>query len=225
MSFVALITQASLVVQVVMAILVLASVISWTLIFLKWRVLREARGAASEFEERFWSGIDLVQLYEGIRRKTELSGLEHIFSAGFKEYVRARKMQRAGMTVAETAQRSMRVAMSREIDGLESYLSFLATVGSVSPYVGLFGTVWGIMHAFIGLADAQQATLAMVAPGIAEALVATALGLFAAIPAVVAFNRYVDDVDRLVTRYDNFTEEFTTLLQRQAQGQARESEA
>lgn len=212
-----LILEASFIVQLVMLILVLASVLSWTVMIIKWRVLRDTRLATDEFEERFWSGVDLAHLYEGIRRKNEVTGLEHVFAAGFKEFLRGRKQRRdRGLTLGESAQRSMRVAVSREVDGLESYLSFLATVGSTSPYIGLFGTVWGIMHAFIGLSGAQQATLAMVAPGIAEALIATALGLFAAIPAVIAYNRFSDDVDRIVTRYDNFTEEFTSLLQRQA---------
>jgi len=212
-----LILEASFIVQLVMLILVVMSVLSWTVMIIKWRVLRDTRAATDEFEERFWSGVDLAHLYEGIRRKSEVTGLEHVFMAGFKEFLRGRKHRSdRGATLGESAQRSMRVAVSREVDGLESYLSFLATVGSTSPYIGLFGTVWGIMHAFIGLSGAQQATLAMVAPGIAEALIATALGLFAAIPAVIAYNRFSDDVDRIVTRYDNFTEEFTSLLQRQA---------
>ena len=212
-----LILEASFIVQLVMIILVVASVLSWTVMLIKWRVLRDTRVATEEFEERFWSGVDLAHLYEGIRRKSEVSGLEHVFAAGFKEFLRGRKQrQQRGTTLGESAQRSMRVAVSREVDGLESYLTFLATVGSTSPYIGLFGTVWGIMHAFIGLSGVQQATLAMVAPGIAEALIATALGLFAAIPAVIAYNRFSDDIDRIVTRYDNFTEEFTSLLQRQA---------
>jgi biopolymer transport protein TolQ len=212
-----LILEASFIVQLVMLILVVASVLSWTVMIIKWRVLRDTRAATDEFEERFWSGVDLAHLYEGIRRKSEVSGLEHVFAAGFKEFLRGRKQRsERGITLGESAQRSMRVAVSREVDGLETYLSFLATVGSTSPYIGLFGTVWGIMHAFIGLSGAQTATLAMVAPGIAEALIATALGLFAAIPAVIAYNRFSDDVDRIVTRYDNFTEEFTSLLQRQA---------
>lgn len=212
-----LILEASFIVQLVMLILVVASILSWTVMIIKWRVLRETRLATDEFEERFWSGVDLAHLYEGIRRKNEVAGLEHVFVAGFKEFLRGRKQRHErGLSLGESAQRSMRVAVSREVDGLETYLSFLATVGSTSPYIGLFGTVWGIMHAFIGLSGAQTATLAMVAPGIAEALIATALGLFAAIPAVIAYNRFSDDVDRIVTRYDNFTEEFTSLLQRQA---------
>ncbi|MCG5500918.1 protein TolQ [Ectothiorhodospira lacustris] len=220
-----LILDASLIVQLVMLILVLASVFSWMIIVLKWRVLREARRVADEFEERFWSGVDLTHLYDGIRRKTEVSGLEHVFAAGFKEFLRGRKQLRdptVGVLVTGGTERSMRVAISREGDGLESYLNALATVGSTSPYIGLFGTVWGIMHAFMGLSGAQQATLAMVAPGIAEALIATALGLFAAIPAVIAYNSFSSDIDRLMARYDNFSEELATLLQRQMGGRERD---
>lgn len=212
-----LITQASLVVQFVMLLLLAASVVSWTMIVLKWRVLRTARNEAEAFEDRFWSGVDLARLYEGIRKRPDASGMERIFAAGFKEYVRLHKQQRVSqLSIADTVQRSMRVALAREVDALELYLSFLATVGSTAPYVGLFGTVWGIMNSFRSLSGAQTATLQAVAPGIAEALIATAIGLFAAIPAVIAYNRYSDDVDRLVTRYDNFLEEFTALLQRQA---------
>jgi biopolymer transport protein TolQ len=159
----------------------------------------------------------LAKFYDQIRRKGEPQGMEHIFASGFKEFVRLHKQHRvSNFSVSDTAQRSMKVALSREVDSLEHYLSFLATVGSTSPYIGLFGTVWGIMNSFRALSDAQQATLAMVAPGIAEALIATAMGLFAAIPAVIAYNRYSDQVDRLVSRYDNFQEEFTALLQRQS---------
>ncbi|TVQ71186.1 MAG: protein TolQ [Chromatiaceae bacterium] len=213
-----LILEASLIVQVVMVILVLASVFSWMVIALKWRVLREARRAADEFEERFWSGADLSRLYEGLRRKDDVAGLEHVFAVGFKEFLRGRRLARdatGGALVAASTQRSMRVAVSREVDTLETHLTFLATVGSTSPYIGLFGTVWGIMHAFIGLSGVQQATLAMVAPGIAEALIATALGLFAAIPAVIAYNSYSAEIDRLMARYENFSEELSALLQRQ----------
>jgi biopolymer transport protein TolQ len=209
--------DASLLVQFVMALLLLASVISWTMIISKWRIIRDARKAADHFEDRFWSGTDLAKFYEQIRNKRDLSGMEHIFSSGFREYVRShRQGSMPQFSVVETAHRSMKVALSREVDALETYLSFLATVGSTSPYIGLFGTVWGIMNAFRALTGmGQQATLALVAPGIAEALVATAMGLFAAIPAVIAYNRYSDNVDRLVNRYDNFVEEFTALLQRQ----------
>lgn len=217
MSFYRLVLDASLLVQLVMFLLLLASVISWTMIVSKWRIIKDARRDAERFEDRFWSGMDLVVLYEQVRKKKNLSGMEHIFVSGFKEYVRLHsKNQITSESVVDTAQRSMRVALSREVDSLESYLSFLATVGSTSPYIGLFGTVWGIMNSFRALSDMQQATLALVAPGIAEALIATAMGLFAAIPAVIAYNRYSHNVDRLVNHYDNFMEEFISLLQRQA---------
>lgn len=217
MSFYRLVTEASLLVQFVMFLLLLASVISWTMIVSKWRIIKDARREAERFEDRFWSGMDLAVLYDQLRKKQNLSAMEHIFVSGFKEYVRMHgKANAVSASVVNTAHRSMKVALSREVESLESYLSFLATVGSTSPYIGLFGTVWGIMNAFRALTDIQQATLALVAPGIAEALVATAMGLFAAIPAVIAYNRYSHNVDRLVTHYDNFMEEFTALLQRQA---------
>ncbi|APZ43379.1 protein TolQ [Acidihalobacter ferrooxydans] len=216
-SFFQLVIGASLVVQVVILILLLASILSWTAIFIKWGMLRRARRAATQFEDRFWSGSNLSQIYEGIRAKSSRAGLEAIFSSGFREYLRLHKPGQdvVSSSLIDTAQRSMRVALSREEEKLERSLSFLATVGSVSPYIGLFGTVWGIMHAFMALGNVQQASLAMVAPGIAEALVATAMGLFAAIPAVVAYNRYADEVERLITRYENFQDEFLALLQRQ----------
>ena len=212
-----LIFEASLVVQLVMFILVVASVLSWLVILVKARTLKGANKASDEFEERFWSGIDLAHLYDGIRRKPDMSGMEHVFSSGFKEFLRTR--QQPGHVIDST-HRSMRVAISREGQDLERYLQFLATVGSTSPYIGLFGTVWGIMHAFLGLSGAQQATLQMVAPGIAEALIATALGLFAAIPAVIAYNRFATDVDRLIGRLENFSDEFVALLARQAGGRS-----
>lgn len=212
-----LIADASLLVQAVMLILALASVISWTLIFSKSQVISKARKDANTFEDRFWSGADLPTLYEKISAKRNLAGMEHIFVAGFKEYIRLHKNRKVSpLSISDTALRSMKVALSREIDFMENYLSFLATVGSTSPYIGLFGTVWGIMNSFIALSEVEQATLAAVAPGIAEALIATAMGLFAAIPAVIAYNRYSNQVDRLISRYDNFVEEFTALLQRQA---------
>jgi biopolymer transport protein TolQ len=205
-----------LVVQLVILLLLAASLVSWTMIVSKWQVIKDAREAADQFEDQFWSGSDLAKLYDQLRSKEDLSGLEHIFASGFKEYARLHRQNRLStMSVADTAQRAMKVALSREVDALEHYMSFLATVGSTSPYVGLFGTVWGIMNSFRGLSNVQQATLSAVAPGIAEALIATALGLFAAIPAVIAYNHYTNDVERLVTRYDNFVEEFTALLQRQ----------
>jgi biopolymer transport protein TolQ len=218
LSFFHLIAGASPVVQLVMLLLLTVSVLSWAMIFRKRNALSGARADADRFEERFWSGGDLYTLYNQVSpRSDSLRGLANIFVAGFQEFIRLRK--KAGVdaaSVVEGAQRSMRVSLSREIDDLETHLSFLATVGSTSPYVGLFGTVWGIMNAFRGLANVQQATLAMVAPGIAEALIATAMGLFAAIPAVIAYNRYSNDVERLENRYDNFLEEFSSILHRQA---------
>jgi len=216
MSMIHLVTQASVVVQAVMSLLLLASVLSWAMIFLKWKVVRRARADSEEFEDRFWSGADLAKLFERVRGKESPSGMEHIFAAGFRTFARMGKQHsQSALTVTDAVQRSMRVALSREVDALESYMSFLATVGSISPYVGLFGTVWGIMNSFRSLGHVQQATLSAVAPGIAEALIATAIGLFAAIPAVIAYNRFSDDIDRLVNRYDNFLEEFLSLLQRQ----------
>lgn len=216
-SILGLISNASVLVQLVMLLLLVASVISWTMIVSKWKIIGDAKNESDLFEDKFWSGTDLASLYEKIRLKKEPAGLEHIFVAGFKEYVRLHRQQKVSrIAIADTALRSMKVAMSREVEALEHYLSFLATVGSTSPYIGLFGTVWGIMNSFRALSDVQQATLSAVAPGIAEALIATAMGLFAAIPAVIAYNRYSTDVERLVIRYDNFVEEFTALLQRQA---------
>ena len=215
-SILGLISNASLLVQLVMLLLLAASVISWTMIVSKWKTIKIARNQANKFEDKFWSGTDLSPFYETIRSKRNLAGMEHIFVAGFKEYIRLHRQQKiSSIAIADTALRSMKVSVSREVEALEHYLSFLATVGSTSPYIGLFGTVWGIMNSFRALSGVQQATLAAVAPGIAEALIATAMGLFAAIPAVIAYNRYSSDVERLVIRYDNFVEEFTALLQRQ----------
>jgi biopolymer transport protein TolQ len=217
LSIINLIMDASLLVKLVMLVLVLASLWSWTIIFSKRFTMRRARRAADSFEDRFWSTEDLSTLYSRITgRGHEPSGMERIFEAGFREFARLRK--REGIdprAVLEGAQRSMRVALNREIEELEHSLSFLATVGSVSPYIGLFGTVWGIMNSFQALGNVHQATLGMVAPGISEALVATAMGLFAAIPAVIAYNRYSSDLDRLFSRYDIFVEEFSSILQRQ----------
>lgn len=212
-----LIRDATLVVQLVMLALLAASVYSWALIFHKRRLLAATRAAVESFETRFWSSSDLGQLYQGIAASGVQPGLEQIFQSGFREFAR---LHQQGVTSAdallEGARRAMKAAQIKEIDRLEQSLSTLATIGSTSPYVGLFGTVWGIMHAFIGLGSAQQATLATVAPGIAEALIATAIGLLAAIPAVVAFNRFADQVGRLEQRYDAFMEEFSTILQRHA---------
>jgi biopolymer transport protein TolQ len=215
-----LILDASFVVQLVMTLLLAASIASWSMIFTKRRMLRAARADADQFESAFWSGGDLGALYRAIEGRPEAarrstSGMENIFEFGFREFSRLR--QQPGIDAGqllEGSRRAMKVAQLREIDRLEANLELLATIGSTSPYVGLFGTVWGIMHAFTGLGNVQQATLQMVAPGIAEALVATAIGLFAAIPAVVAYNRYSHQVDRLELRFDTFMEEFSTILQR-----------
>ncbi|MBK1647133.1 protein TolQ [Rhabdochromatium marinum] len=212
-----LFVNASWLVQLVLLVLILASVLSWAVIFDRSRVIKKARQAAETFEHRFWSGGDLSALYRDLgQSEASGSGLASIFRAGFKEYVRLRKIEPDDtMAVIVGAERSMRVALSREMDRLDANLAFLATIGSIGPYVGLFGTVWGTMTAFYALGNLQQATLAVVAPGISEALISTAVGLFAAIPAVVAFNRYVDQVERLHNRYEEFMEEFSTLLQRQ----------
>ncbi len=218
LSFLRLVLDASPLVQMVMGLLLLASVLSWTVIFDRSRGLRKAKRAADDFEDKFWSGGDLSELYRGLERYREnMQGMAVVFHAGFREFARLKETANMDpMSVVEGARRAMRVAMSREMDGLERHLSFLATVGSISPYVGLFGTVWGIMNSFQALGNVKQATLNLVAPGIAEALIATAMGLFAAIPAVVAYNKYADAVQRLENRYEDFAEEFANILQRQA---------
>ena len=217
-SFFDLVLKASLVVQIVMALLLLTSVYSWSVILYKRSVLKRARRDVLEFERHFWSGTDLGELYKRISsRRDKLTGMEAIFEAGFREFVHLRKQSGLdAMAIVEGSQRAMRVALNREYEHLENHLSFLATVGSTSPYVGLFGTVWGIMNAFKSLGNAPTAAISDVAPGIAEALIATAIGLFAAIPAVIAYNRFANDLERVVNRYDNFVEEFSTVLQRQA---------
>jgi biopolymer transport protein TolQ len=213
-----LVKGASFIVQIVMGLLLIASIVSWSIMLRKRGELRRARADADRFEEVFWSGGDLTAMFRAIdqgRRVTK--GMEAIFEQGFREFSRMR--QQGGFASAqliEGSRRGMRVALLKESDRLEQSLSMLATVGSTSPYVGLFGTVWGIMNAFHGLGNVQQATLAMVAPGIAEALIATAMGLFAAIPAVIAYNRYADQVSRIELRYDTFVEELSTILQRHA---------
>lgn len=220
LSIIHLISGASLIVQLVMLLLLTASIYSWTIIIGKWRLVRRAKLAANDFEKRFWAANDLSEFYSKSVKTPKHPGdnsLESIFEAGFKDFVRLRKdNELAPAVIMEGVQRSMRVALNREIDVLETHLPFLATVGSTSPYIGLFGTVWGIMNSFRALGNAKQATLNMVAPGIAEALIATAIGLFAAIPAVIAYNRFVDEVDRLTGRYEAFFEEFSNILQRQA---------
>lgn len=217
LSLVELITGASLPVQLVILILLITSIIAWTLIFRKYGELKQARDAADDFEDRFWSGKELNSLYtELAAREASVRGMEGIFLSGFREFARLRKQIGAEhRAVLDGTQRAMRVSLAREMDALETSLSFLATAGSTSPYIGLFGTVWGIMNSFRALGNVHQATLAMVAPGIAEALIATAMGLFAAIPAVIAYNRYAHEVERLASRYDTFLEEFSTILQRQ----------
>ncbi len=220
MSFIHLVANASLPVQLVMLILLLASVVSWAIIYIKWGFLKQNRQEAKTFEGRFWSGINLSDLFSQMStRQDKRFGMEAIFENGFREFARARKAELPTADVINASNRSMRVSMSREVDQLETHLSFLATVGSVSPYIGLFGTVWGIMDSFRALAGVQQATLAMVAPGISEALIATAMGLLAAIPAVIAYNNFANQIDHLVSRYENFVEEFTGILQRQAQAE------
>jgi len=218
MSIARLVLDASLVVQLVMLLLLLASVASWAVIIQKRRVLRQARANAENFEKEFWSGGDLNGLYKRLSGRPEGKlGMSGIFEAGFREFSRLRKQDDLQASqIVEGSRRAMLVSQMREADRLEQNLSLLATVGSTSPYVGLFGTVWGIMNSFIALGNVQQATLAMVAPGIAEALIATAMGLFAAIPAVIAYNRYADTVGRIESRYDTFVEEFSTILQRHA---------
>ncbi len=227
LSILHLVMNASLLVQAVLLALLLASILSWTVILQKRKILRRAQLAADAFEDRFWSGTDLGAIYQQLgRRNHDLAGMERIFEAGFKEFMRLHKQSGAeARAVVEGAQRAMRVVLSREVDELETQLPFLATVGSTSPYVGLFGTVWGIMNAFQSLGGAKQATIAHVAPGISEALVATAMGLFAAIPAVIAYNRYATALDRLVNRYENFMEEFSTILQRHALSRRRDPAA
>ncbi len=217
MSFVALIREASLVVQLVMVALLLASIASWAIIFQKRRLLRRARETSDAFETRFWSGGNVEGMYRDVAtREAEPEAIEGIFEAGYTEFEKLRQSGVSPDSLLEGARRAMRVAQMKEMDRLEQSLATLATVGSTSPYVGLFGTVWGIMNSFRSLGNVQHATLSMVAPGIAEALIATAMGLFAAIPAVIFYNRYADNVDRLESRFDTFTEEFSAILQRYA---------
>ncbi len=217
MSIASLILGASLLVKFVMLLLLLASVASWSQVIRKRRELLDAKRTAKGFEDQFWSAEDLTALFNRISQQRNPSdGLQRIFEAGFKEFARLRKKEGiAPEMVLEGSQRAMRIAVSRELEELEANLPMLATVGSVSPYIGLFGTVWGIMNSFRGLSNVHQATLAMVAPGISEALVATAMGLFAAIPAVIFYNQFSSEIDRLTTRYEIFAEEFASILQRQ----------
>jgi len=220
LSILTLVINASLVVKIVLLILVLASMMSWWYIFIKMFAIRRAMREAEKFERDFWGGSDLAGIYQRASSgRYEVEGIERIFEAGFKEFLKLKN--RVGSDIGalmEGVRRAMKATYQREVDHLESHLSFLATVGSVSPYIGLFGTVWGIMHAFRSLSNVAQATLVQVAPGIAEALIATAIGLFAAIPAVIAYNRYTYQIDRLASRYESFMEELSNILQRQAHG-------
>lgn len=217
MSLLHLVLQASIPVKIVMGLLLAASFMSWWYIFIKLFALKRAAKDTNRFEAEFWGGADLNAVYHRVSDQPEKAGeLERVFEAGFSEFLKLRRQSGASVNVImDGTRRAMRAAYQREVDTLESHLAFLATVGSVSPYVGLFGTVWGIMLAFQSLASVAQATLAQVAPGIAEALIATAMGLFAAIPAVVAYNRYTHDLDRLSSRMESFMEEFSNILQRQ----------
>ena len=216
LSITSLILNASLVVQIVMAGLAMMSLASWTVIFGKLFGLKRVRSANEDFEREFWSGKSLTEMNQAVNNKAETAPLERIFASGMREFLKLRERRLDVGVQMDGARRAMRASFQRELDVVESNLSFLASVGSVSPYVGLFGTVWGIMHAFVGLANMTQVTLATVAPGIAEALVATAIGLFAAIPAVVAYNRFARDIDRIAIQMETFIEEFSNILQRNA---------
>jgi biopolymer transport protein TolQ len=218
LSFLHLILNASLLVQLVILSLVITSFVSWTMIFNKRVMLSQAKKEADKFEGQFWELEDLSPLYKRISNsRNPATGMEKIFEAGYKEFARLQGQKNIQAdAIIEGSQRAMRIAMNKEIDVLETNLSFLATVGSTSPYVGLFGTVWGIMNSFRALGNVQQASIALVAPGIAEALIATAMGLFAAIPAVISYNRYSNDVERLISRYDIFMDEFSSILHRHA---------
>ncbi|MCJ8296822.1 MAG: protein TolQ [Colwellia sp.] len=216
-SFFHLVMEASLLVQFVMLILLIFSIMCWAMIFQRRKVLKTAALELKAFEDKFWSGADLSKLYSEISAKPQVQGIETLFIAGFKEFARLRKSHIDNpQIIVDGTHRAMRVALSREVDSLETHLPFMATVGSISPYIGLFGTVWGIMTSFVALGAVKQATLAMVAPGIAEALIATAMGLFAAIPAVIFFNRFSHKVEKLENSYGNFMDEFSSILQRQS---------
>ncbi|MBS0307286.1 MAG: protein TolQ [Proteobacteria bacterium] len=220
LSLLTLVQQASIVVQVVLAGLTLASLASWAVIFGKLFGLRRVRGGNDGFERDFWSGRSLTEMNQAVGSKPDTAPMERIFASGMREFLKLREKRLDAQAQLDGARRAMRASLQRELDVIESHLSFLASVGSVSPYVGLFGTVWGIMHAFVNLGALQQVTLATVAPSIAEALVATALGLFAAIPAVVAYNRFARDIDRIAIQLETFIEEFTNILQRNVGGAA-----
>ncbi len=216
LSILALIAQSSFIVKIVLVILLALSFWSWLRIGMKILQLRRAKRESLQFEDEFWRGGDLNAIYQSLGAARTGDGMKHIFVSGFREYTKHRKQGSSSAVAVDATRRAMRVAFQRELDALDAGLPGLATVGSVSPYIGLFGTVWGIMNSFRGLASVSQATLAQVAPGIAEALIATAIGLFAAIPAVIAYNRFTHDVDRISTRYETFIEEFANILQRQS---------
>jgi biopolymer transport protein TolQ len=225
-SFLSYFVNAGLIVKLVLLLLVGASIASWTFILQRAFYLKDVRNACTEFENRFWSGGDLSKLYAELKDKKDVQGIAAIFQSGFREFLRLHKQPGMnGDSIMESARRAMRVAEMREQDKMEMHLPVLATVGSTSPYVGLFGTVWGIMLSFRALANVQQATIAIVAPGLAEALIATAMGLFAAIPAVIAYNRYSNDINRLMNRFEAFQDEFTNILFRQTQGSIVRTEA
>jgi len=220
LSFMDLFLQASILVKAVMLTLMGFSVACWTMIFQRRKALQAARDQLQHFEDKFWSGADLSKLYAEVSARAHVYGIESLFIAGFKEFARLRKSNiNSPQAVVDGTHRAMRVALSREVDDLETHLPFMATVGSISPYIGLFGTVWGIMNSFIALGAQEQATLTQVAPGIAEALIATAMGLFAAIPAVMAYNRFTHHVEKLENSYGNFMEEFSSILHRQTAGE------
>ncbi|MGF6276102.1 biopolymer transport protein TolQ [Massilia sp. UYP11] len=220
LSFVSLIANAHILVQLIMALLLVLSIVSWTYIFRKVFAIRAARMQTEQFERSFWAGGNLHTLHQSASSQRDQSGpLARIFEAGMGEFIKGKQASREALdmnSVLDGARRAMRASFQRELDSLDTHLNFLASVGSVSPYIGLLGTVWGIMNSFRGLASVEQATLAVVAPGIAEALIATAIGLFAAIPAVVAYNRFTHDIDRLANRFESFVEEFSNILQRQS---------
>ena len=215
-SIITLVLHASFVVQLVIAGLMLTSLASWTVIFGKLFGLRRLRAAQEEFEREFWSGKNLNDLYTAAIQREDGSAMARIFASGMREFLKLRERRLDAGLLLDGARRAMRASLQRELDVIEGNVGFLASVGSVSPYVGLFGTVWGIMHAFVGLSSVQQVTLAQVAPGIAEALVATAIGLFAAIPAVVGYNRFAREIDRMAIQLESFIEEFSNILQRNA---------
>ena len=224
LSILELVANASVLVQMVMALLALASVVSWMMIFQRWFFLRRVANDMDHFEDEFWSGVDLRDLYTELNERDDLSGIELVFVAGFKEFTRLSEQPGAEVeSVMQGVQRGMRAALNQEEVRLGAHLAFLATVGSTSPYIGLFGTVWGIMNSFRSLANMSQATLASVAPGISEALVATAMGLFAAIPAVIGYNRFSASVEELMKRIEAFSDEVTSILHRAAQARMSRS--